>query len=228
MSWHNMPIAEGSDDVPPGRRGRRQPLGYRDGDHRPGAISRPPASVRNRTAIATEWGSDGTRASSTEGTARDGDGEWPPEEPPEPRSVRWWPFLVPVAAIAIGVSLLVPAGRHQWALSLFRQPTPYTVLSFDKASSLPSTAALNRPLPISFTIGNDEGRATYYRYILTQSADGISEKLGGSSRLVAKGKSWTVSTVIRPSCAGSPCKIEVSLPGHPETIDFLVTLTTGA
>lgn len=140
---------------------------------------------------------------------------------------RWWPVLVPLAVLAIGVSLLLPAGRHQWALSLFRQPMRYTALSFNKAWALPTTAVINEPIAISFTIGNQEGRAMDYRYGIIESAGGISHTLGESTRIVAAGATWIVSTVIRPTCATSPCRVEVWLPGHPETIDFLVTLRAG-
>jgi hypothetical protein len=34
-----------------------------------------------------------------------------------------------------------------------------------------------------------------------------------------------VSTTVRPTCMTSPCKVRVSLPGYPETIDFLLDLT---
>jgi hypothetical protein len=86
---------------------------------------------------------------------------------------------------------------------------------------------MNEPVVISFTIGNQEGRDTDYRYVINESAAGVAQKIGGSSSPVGDGKSWTVSTAIRPSCIASPCKIQVSLLGHPETIDFLVTLKTG-
>jgi hypothetical protein len=132
-----------------------------------------------------------------------------------------------MAVAAIGLSLLVPAGRHQWAVSLFRQPAHYTALSFNRAWSLPSAVTINEPVTFSFTVGNQEGRDTDYRYVISESAAGLTQKLKGASSVVPSGKTWTVSTVITPSCIVSPCKIEVSLPGHPETIDFLVTLNTG-
>jgi hypothetical protein len=136
---------------------------------------------------------------------------------------RWWLVLTGLAVLAVGASLLLPAGRHQWALSLFRQPTRYTVLSFNHAPALPTTAAVNGPVAFSFTVGNHEGRAVDYRYVLTASGGRSSRTLGGSAKIVAAGATWTVSAVVHPACGTSRCRIEVSLPGHPETIDFLVT-----
>jgi hypothetical protein len=135
----------------------------------------------------------------------------------------WWPILAPLAVLMAGLSLLSPAGRHQWALSLFRQPARYTVLFFDHPADLPATAGAGRPIRISFTVGNREERAVGYRYVVRAAGGRRSRIVGEASRTVAAGASWTVSTAVRPVCRTSPCRIQVSLPGHPETIDFLVT-----
>jgi hypothetical protein len=137
----------------------------------------------------------------------------------------WWPILAPLAVIMAGISLLWPAGRHQWALSLFRQPTRYTVLFFDRPADLPATAAAGGPIRISFTVGNREGRAVGYRYVVRAAGGRRSRIVGEAARTVAAGASWTVATAVRPVCGTSPCRIQVSLPGHPESIDFLVTVT---
>jgi hypothetical protein len=140
---------------------------------------------------------------------------------------RWWPILVPLALVALAISLVLPAGRHQWALSLFRQPTYYTALSFNRASALPTTAVENALVPISFTIGNHEGRTIAYRYLVTETAVGSrSRVMKQSTKVVAAGAESTVSVVVRFACALSPCTVRVSLPGHPETIDFLMTRST--
>jgi hypothetical protein len=142
----------------------------------------------------------------------------------KPAARRWWPILTPLALLAAGASLLSPAGRQQWALSLFRQPARYTVLSFTHASALPPAALTNEPITVSFMVSNHEGHVVDYRYVLTAGGRGGSHIVGESTRSVAAGAAWIVSTSVRPRC-DSPCRIEVSLPGHPETIDFLVTIT---
>ncbi len=144
---------------------------------------------------------------------------------PERGSRRWWPAIAALGALAVGASLLLPAGRHQWALSLFRQPTPYTVLSFNHPAALPVTAGTNKPITVSFTVGNHEGRLTDYRYVLSASGGRSPHILAESMRAIAAGATWTVTTTVRPRCGTSACRIEVSLPGHPETIGFLVSLT---
>lgn len=139
-------------------------------------------------------------------------------------SRRFWPVLTPLALLAIGASLLTPVGRHQWALSLIRQPTNYTTLSFNGVSALPTTTVANEAMTVSFTIGNHEGAGLRYRYILTASDGKRLQTLGQSAKIVPSGSTWTVRTVVRPACVASPCRIRVSLPGHPEAIQFQVTV----
>jgi hypothetical protein len=142
-----------------------------------------------------------------------------------PARRRWWPVVTPVFALAIAVSLVFPAGRHQWALSIFRQPTRYTALSFKYAWLLPSTATVGSPIPVFFTVSNDEGRPLTYRYVLRQVDPlGTTRTLSTAARNIASGRTWTVATSVRPTCSLSPCRIDVLLPGHPETVDFLVVL----
>lgn len=147
-----------------------------------------------------------------------------PEEYDEPQGRRWWVIVVPVVALVLAASLLIPSSRRQWTLSIFRQPTPYTALSFSKAWALPTAVVTNEPITLSFVIINQEGQNITYHYIIRQDSAGLSTTLGRSANTVAAGHSWTVSTVIRPTCLVSPCRIQVSLPGHPETIDFLAAV----
>ena len=144
--------------------------------------------------------------------------------PPEPAGRRWWPFLVPLVVIALAASFVIPSARQQWAVSVFRQPARYTALSFNSAWKLPAAVVPYVPVKVSFVIQNEEGRTERYRYLIIQTSAGESATLGQSAQSITAGRSWTVSTVIRPSCLISPCRIRVSLPGHPETIDFLASV----
>jgi hypothetical protein len=142
-----------------------------------------------------------------------------------PGWLRWPPAIAATAAILLGVSVLVPAGRHQWELSLFRQPARYTALGFKYAWLLPSTSTVRARIPVFFTISNEEGRTVRYRYELRQVDPlGNSQTLSTGTSVVASGASGTVDTSARPYCSLSPCSVEVVLPGYPETIDFLVVL----
>jgi glycosyltransferase involved in cell wall biosynthesis len=138
-----------------------------------------------------------------------------------------WPAVMAAAALAAAASLLVPAARHQWAISLARQPARYTALFFDHAWALPSRVPAHQPVRLSFTIQNHEGRPEQYTYLLTTGSGRGQRTLGESTRAVPAGTSWTVSARIRPECGGAPCRVQVSLPGHPETIDVLLTPAAG-
>jgi hypothetical protein len=132
--------------------------------------------------------------------------------------------LVPLALMAIAASVLVPAGRREWALSLGDQPTRYTALSFNKSWALPNVDAFGAPIPVSFEISNQEGQPTRYRYVLSETDGIVTRQLGAAARLVAAGGRWTVSAIVHPTCPGPVCHIEVHLPGRPEMIEFVVNL----
>ncbi len=142
------------------------------------------------------------------------------------RPMRWWPVVTTVLVLAVGISLLVPSTRHQWALSLVRQPTPYTALSFDQPAALPTHVVEDRPISVSFTIGNQEGRSLVYRYVVqASSTDGAAGETSGRAA-VPNGGSRSISAVVRPACSTSPCQVQVSLPGYPVTIDFLADVAS--
>jgi D-inositol-3-phosphate glycosyltransferase len=155
--------------------------------------------------------------------------EYTGARPPVSRA-RWsLRVLAGAAALVSAISVLVPAGRHQWALSLLRQPTRYTVLFFDRAADLPAHATAAQPVRFRFTVDNREGRDMRYRYVINAyplGDGGRPRPLARSAKLVRDGSDWSVSVIVRPHCDSGPCRIEVSLPGHPETIDFLLTPAT--
>jgi len=140
----------------------------------------------------------------------------------------WWPFVVGVLAVFLAVSLLTPAGRHQWAVSIFRQPTRYTTLSFRNAAGLPQDVNAGARVHLGFTVANHEGRRIVYAYLVTSTpnpvADNVPEVLRRASLNVPAGGHRTESVTLRAQCTSSPCRLQVSLPGHPETIDALLNV----
>jgi hypothetical protein len=136
---------------------------------------------------------------------------------------RWWPAVTALVVIGVAVSLLFPAARHQWSLSIFRQPPRYTSLSFDHPSSLPTKLTRNHAISFSFTIGNYEGRSLKYRYVIDASPVQKAPEAMTSMTMVAVGRTRTISVTMRPACDASPCQIGVTLPGHSVSIDFLIS-----
>jgi hypothetical protein len=156
------------------------------------------------------------------------------DEQDRPRR-RWWPFVAVALGIGVTASLLFPAGRHQWALSLARQPTNYTALAFRYEWLLRPPKVEGESMTVRFSINNHEGRTLKYRYELRETwLVGLSGTVSKSRLLVPKsppisipsGQTLYVKIPVKPSCPLSlPCQVEVLLPGHPETIDFVITLT---
>jgi D-inositol-3-phosphate glycosyltransferase len=166
---------------------------------------------RNAADLAAEYTA---ACAARPGPARPGPARW------------WWRVLAGAAGLAFALSLLIPAGRHQWALSLVRQPTWYTVLFFNRAAVLPARVIAGQRVHVGFTVGNREGGAIRYRYVISSypvGGSGRSHLLAESAKDVPAGSSWSVSATVRPHCGSTACRIRVSLPGHPETIDFLLT-----
>jgi hypothetical protein len=136
---------------------------------------------------------------------------------------RWWLAVLLACLAGIAGSLISPAGRHQWALSLFRQPTRYTALSFSRPARLPARFPAGRAVSFSFTIENQQGHPVSYRYIITAVGRRASRVLITAAEPVPPGSSRTVSATVHPRCA--QCSITITLPGYPERIDFLVART---
>ena len=142
------------------------------------------------------------------------------------RHRRWWPTLTVLLVVAIGISLSFPAGRHQWDISILRQPTRYTVLYFDHPASLPHQVQASQTIAFSFTIVNNEGRSVDYRYMVRTSPTDDPTQQEVSTATIPATRAESISVSLRPACAASPCRIQVSLAGYPETIAFLVAPPT--
>ena len=146
---------------------------------------------------------------------------------PVARRRRWWPPMLAGLAALIGLSLLWPAGRHQWAISFIRQPTPYTTLSFRDAAGLPRNIETGAPVHLTFTVANHEGRRLEYPYVLSSlNLSGAPDKtvLSRATLAVPSGAERTRSVTVRPACKASSCEVQVALPGHPETIDVVLNV----
>jgi hypothetical protein len=149
-----------------------------------------------------------------------------PEASSEHDQPRWsfWLFgAAVVTAVLVLSSALSPWVRHEWALSLGRQETPYTQLGFTRAASLPTSAVRGKGIPISFVIANDEGKQVSYRYVVASGSGATLKSLTSATEVVAAGESRNVSITVVPKCVGTTCRVQVSLPQQGESIDFMFT-----
>jgi O-antigen/teichoic acid export membrane protein len=145
--------------------------------------------------------------------------------PPQTREGRrWWVVAVVTVALLIGASLLSPAGRHQWAISILRQSTHDTTLSFEQAARLPTTVTAGKSVHLLFTVSNNEGRRVDYSYVVTSAnTDGSHTRvLEHSTVAVPNGRTQAVAVTAAPACKDSSCRLEISLPSQKETIDALI------
>jgi hypothetical protein len=140
------------------------------------------------------------------------------------RRGRWF-WLLAFPVLVIGLTFASAAGRHQWALSFIRQPTPYTTLSFQDAAGLPTTVTVGARVHLSFTVANQEGRPMDYAVVMSSANLGDTHArtvLRRTTLAVPAAGQRTTSVAVRPVCTASPCELQVALPGHPETIDVVL------
>ena len=142
-----------------------------------------------------------------------------------------WAVGGALAALAVLVvaSLLIPAGRHQWAVSFVRQPTPTTSLAFTHPTALPSSAKSGDPVTLAFTVANHEGRDQHYQYVVTSQSPGQTPALvARGSVAVADGTAQSVVRDVVPQCTGSSCVVQVALPEQSVLIDVRLDLHASA
>jgi hypothetical protein len=148
---------------------------------------------------------------------------------------RWDFWLLGTGLLAIALaaaSYMSPWVRHEWALSVERQPTRYTQLGFTNAASLPATGVRGAGIPLSFIVTNNEGTQVSYRYVVASGSGTKLTALSSGTKVLAAGDSWAVGIVVVPKCAATSasCRVQVSLPEQAESIDFIVKypVQTGA
>lgn len=151
----------------------------------------------------------------------------PPDEDPQVshhERPRWDFWLLGTGLLAIAfaaASYLSPWARHQWALSVERQPAHYTQLGFTNAAALPTTGIRGAGIPVTFIITNNEGRQISYRYVVASGSGTTLTALSSETKVLVAGDSWAVGIVVVPKCAAASCRVQVSLPEQKESIDFI-------
>jgi hypothetical protein len=116
-----------------------------------------------------------------------------------------------------------PAVRKQITESVARQPTPYTELYFTDHTNLPaflSTASTNE---FAFTIGNHEGKALSYPYVVTATSSQGTTKVASGKVQVVSGRLVSTSVSFLAAAPATQYVITVQLSGRPEMIHFAAT-----
>jgi hypothetical protein len=151
-------------------------------------------------------------------------------QPVAPRRRRSrWLLLLSALVVVIGLTFVSPAGRHQWAISFIRQPSPSTSLSFRDAAALPHNVKVGAAVHLAVTVANNEGRRTNYSLVVSSAnlsganADATTV-LRRTDLAVPSGGQRTTSITVRPACTVAACELTVALPGQHETIDVLLNI----
>jgi O-antigen/teichoic acid export membrane protein len=148
-----------------------------------------------------------------------------PDESVSDQGRRWWPFVAAAVALLVGISLATPAGRHQWAISIARQPNHYTTLSFEQAAHLPTTVAAGTAVHLLFAVKNNEGRRIDYSYVVTSAnaaSSGPAKVLDRARVAVPAGRTQPVAIDVVPVCSSSSCRVQITLPSQSESIDAFI------
>ena len=140
-------------------------------------------------------------------------------------------YRVALVAIAVVLALVgltafawrSPAVRRQISLSVTRQPTPFTELYFTDHTNLPAILSTSDSNQFAFMIGNHEGKALSYPYVVTaKSSHGTTVLVTGRVN-VGSGRSVRVPVSFLASEPATQYVITVQLSGHPELIHFAAT-----
>ena len=130
--------------------------------------------------------------------------------------------VIAILILIVAVAALSKQFRHQLALSLVRQPTPYTQLYFPHLGALPDKLKVNQKNTFEFTIVNNEGRTFRYTYIVA-SDDSKSHLRSTGVVTINNGHSVTRSVAVIPKDHKSRYQIGVTLKGINQSIHFYGT-----
>jgi hypothetical protein len=131
--------------------------------------------------------------------------------------------LVTILILVAAAAALSKQFRHQLALSIVRQPTPYTQLYFPHPGTLPGKLKVDRKNTFQFAIVNDENRAVRYTYIVVLLHGSKSRHVSTATVTVSNGKTVTPSVTVVPKERTSRYQISVTLEGMNQSIHFYGT-----
>ena len=132
-----------------------------------------------------------------------------------------WVAAVGICIATAGLILAFPHQiAHQIAISMTRQPEPYTELYFTNPQALPTSLSLSRPNLCMFTISNHEGHDAIYSYVVTLSRLHGAKIIARDSIDVGDNKKTTTVVNVVPPRRATKYVVTVTLRGRPETIHF--------
>ncbi len=141
--------------------------------------------------------------------------------PTSPSRALGWLAVAAICIVAAGLVVAFPRQiAHQIALSVTRQPQPFTELYFSNAKSLPRSLSFSRPNVFGFTVVNHEARDTTYSYVVTLASLYGSSTIAQGRVDLRNNKGATTVVHVSPTRRATKYLITVSLLGRAENVWF--------
>jgi Protein of unknown function (DUF1616) len=146
-------------------------------------------------------------------------------EAPTPRKKTSLPLYIGIGIAAVLILIAAAAAlskhvRHELAISIVRQPTPYTQLYFTHPGTLPAKLKVGHKGTFEFTIVNDENQTYRYTYVVTLVDSKQHLVVSSETATVSSGQTATRSVTIAPAGSKSPYLVTVTLKGVNQSISF--------
>jgi hypothetical protein len=125
-------------------------------------------------------------------------------------------FILVAAVAAVSSKSL----RHQIALSIVRQPTPYTQLYFSHAGALPVRFKIGQKNSFDFTIVNNESRAYRYTYTVTLDDSRSHSVVSIETVTIDDGGEVTRPVTLVPKDHKANYLVTIALEGMNQSIHF--------
>jgi hypothetical protein len=128
--------------------------------------------------------------------------------------------LIVILILILAVAALSKPFRHQLAISIVRQPTPYTQLYFADPGTLPAKLKVDQKNTFDFTIVNDENRAYSYTYAVTLADSRSHSVVTTETVTIDSGGSVTRPVTLAPKDRKAKYLVTVALAGINQSVHF--------
>jgi hypothetical protein len=146
------------------------------------------------------------------------------DRPPSRKDTPWRLVVgigLAVVLVILGVATAYSKQfRHQIAISIVRQPTPYTQLYFTSPAALSEKLKVDQKNNFEFTIENDEARTYHYTYVVTLEDSRSHLVVSKTSVTMSNGDRVTRVVTVVPKDRKSTYLITITLEGMNQSIHF--------
>jgi hypothetical protein len=145
------------------------------------------------------------------------------DRPPSRKDIPWRLVGIGLAVVIVILGVATASSkqfRHQVAISIVRQPTPYTQLYFTSPAALPEKLKADHKNTFEFTIENDEARTYRYTYVVTLEDSRSHLVVSKTAVTMSNGDRVTRLVTVAPKDRKSEYLITITLEGMNQSIHF--------